>query len=223
MEQMTMTKTHRLLIVDDHPIVRTGLRQMLESDPGLSVVGEAAGGPDALEQMRHHKPDLVLVDIVLESGSGLDLIKQIRAWDENVKILVVSVHDDAIYAERALAAGAHGYVNKTEAPSVILDAIRTILRGKIYLHASMQDAALQRFYHTGAAKAKSPVDTLSDRELEVLGHIGRGLTTRLIASRMMLSPKTVETYREHIKRKLNLKNVTELTHYAVVWSQQTSA
>lgn len=206
----------RILIVDDHPIVRQGLARMIAEEPDLEVCGEAEDASQALRQVTESKPDLVIIDISLKSGTGIELIKQIKARDEQVRMLVSSMHDESLFAERSLRAGAMGYINKQEAADKIIGAIRSVLQGKIYLSSQLTDRVLHRMIG-GKHPEGSPVEGLSDRELEVFELIGSGLTTRQIAAKLHLSPKTVETHRENIKKKLNLVNAIELTRYAVEW------
>jgi DNA-binding NarL/FixJ family response regulator len=212
------TRTMRILIVDDHPIVRQGLALLIANEPDLEVCGEAADAAEAIQLLTTARPDLIVVDISLHSGNGIELIKQIKARDEHARMLVSSMHDEALFAERALRAGAMGYVNKAEATEKVLEAIRQVLRGKIYLSPRMTERMLCRAVGSEENLESSPIDTLSDRELEVFELIGQGLTTRQIANKLHLSPKTVETYRENIKSKLNLTNATELTRHAVQWT-----
>ncbi len=206
----------RVLIVDDHPIVRRGLAELIDQEPDLEVCGEASDAPEALQQVRATHPDVVVVDIALKSGNGIELIKQIKACDSDIKMLVSSMHDESLYAERALRAGAMGYINKREAVDKVIDAIRNVLRDKIYLSGRMTDRVLHQMREGGSIE-QSAVDRLSDRELEVFELIGQGLGTRQIASKLHVSVKTVESYREHIKIKLDLQSGTELTHHAVKW------
>jgi len=207
---------HRVLIVDDHPIVRHGLAELIAADPGLEVCGEAASAEEALQQVEATSPHVVVVDLSLKSGHGIELIEQIRARHEHVKMLVSSVHDEAIFAERALRAGALGYVNKEEATEKIIEAIHHVLEGKIFLSESMSNRLLTTVVD-GQPLGEDPVSSLSNREIEVFEMIGQGLTTKQIAKKLHLSPKTVETHREKIKTKLNLANSTELGHRAVQW------
>ena len=212
----------RILIVDDHPIVRQGLSLLIANEPDLEVCGEAADSGEAVRQLTATRPDLIVVDISLHSGNGIELIKQIRSRDPNVKMLVSSMHDESLFAERALRAGAMGYINKAEATDKVVEAIRQVVRGKIYLSPRMTERMLCRAIGTEESLETSPIDNLSDRELEVFELIGQGLTTRQIANKLHLSPKTVETYRENIKSKLNLSNATELTRHAVQWTLENS-
>jgi DNA-binding NarL/FixJ family response regulator len=208
----------RILIVDDHPIVRRGLAQLIGDEPDLEVCGEAGDVPEALRLVNETQPDLVLIDISLRDGNGIELIKQLKSRDEGLRMLVSSMHDESLFAERCLRAGAKGYISKEEAAEKVVGAIRTVLQGKIYLSAYLADNLLHRMIGGEDSLEHSPIDSLSDRELEVFGLIGQGLTTRKIAEKLHLSPKTVETYRENIKSKLNLKNAAELNRHAVQWA-----
>lgn len=215
-------RSARIMVVDDHPIVRQGLSQLIGSEPGLEVCGEASDAAEALKLLAETKPDLIIVDISLNSGNGIELIKQIKVRDENVRMLVSSMHDESLFAERALRAGAMGYINKAETTDKVFDAIHQVLAGKIYLSDRMTDRMLCRAIGSEEHMTGSPIDSLSDRELEVFELIGQGLTTRQIAAKLHLSPKTVETYRENIKSKLNLNNATELTRHAVQWTLESN-
>jgi len=210
----------RVVIVDDHPLVRRGLAKLISDQSDLELIGEASDAGEAITLIADEKPDLVVIDISLSDMSGLELIKQVKARDPDVKMLVSSMHDESLYAERALRAGAMGYVNKSEAPDKVIDAIRTVLGGNMHLSSQMTDRMLRRVAHGDDVTESTSIDTLSDRELEVFDLIGEALTTREIAERLHLSPKTVETYREHIKDKLNLKNSNELVQHAVTWKLQ---
>lgn len=212
-----MTRTTRVLIVDDHPIVRRGLAELISDEPDLEICGEAADSTEALRLIDSVRPDLIVIDISLQNGNGIELIKQIKARDQGIKMLVSSMHDESLFAERALRAGALGYVNKAEAAESIVEAIRVVLSGKVYVSSRLADRMLHRLVGGDENLERSAIDSLSDRELEVFEFIGKGQTTRQIAMKLHLSPKTVESHRENIKRKLNLANATELTRYAVEW------
>ncbi|MBB02600.1 MAG: DNA-binding response regulator [Planctomyces sp.] len=216
-EQRPATKTVRILLVDDHPVVRQGLRMMIEREGDMQVCGEANGMAEAMKSYFENKPEVVVVDISLHNGSGIELVKELIAHEENLKILVCSMHDESLFADRALHAGAKGYINKEEAMDKLIDAIRRVAAGRVYLSDQMTDRLLCRQVGAGDERPKSALETLSDRELEVFEQIGHGVTTRQIAEKLHLSPKTVETYRENIKHKLNLANATELTQHAVQW------
>lgn len=214
---MLKTGTIRILVVDDHQLVRRGLSVLISAQPDMEVIAEADGPPAAMKLFHEHRPDLVIVDLSLHEGSGLELIKDINAQQTCAKVLVCSMHDELLYAERALRAGAHGYVSKEAGVEELLAAIRRVLDGRVYLSERMTDRMLSRTVGALDDVRQSPVETLSDRELEVFEEIGKGVGTREIAQKLVLSPKTVETYRENIKAKLNLKNATELTRHAVQW------
>lgn len=211
------TGTTRILIVDDHPLVREGLIGLLSAQPDFAVCGEAAGLDEARRIVASTKPDVALIDLTLSDGTGIELIKEFKAKFPDVKLLVVSMHDESLFAERALRAGAVGYVSKQEASRTIVQAIRTILGGKLYLSPNLTDLVVQRAFIAGADLSRPAVDRLTDREMEVFELIGQGLSSRQIAAKLEVSPKTVETHREHIKEKLELSTGTELTRYAVQW------
>ena len=210
-------RARRILVVDDHPVVRHGLREFLAHEPDLEVCGEAADAQEALRMVESLSPDLMIVDISLNGTSGIDLIKRVRAQWPEVRMLVSSMHDEEFYADRALAAGAMGYVCKNEAVSSVLDAIRMVLHGTVYLSPAMTERILRRIRPAEGAESKSPVAGLSDRELEVFEAIGRGRSTREIAGHLHLSVKTIETHRENIKRKLGLTGNTELLQRSCRW------
>jgi DNA-binding NarL/FixJ family response regulator len=213
----TGTKPVKILIVDDHPIVREGLAARIARQPDLAVCGEAEDVNTALELVKSTGPDLVIVDLSLKSGQGLDLIRRIHAFSESTKTLVSSMYDESLYAERALRAGALGYVNKQEMSEKIIEAIRQVLDGKIYLSPNMTERLLHRAVGAQPQLVQSPVETLSDRELEIFKLVGLGKTTRQIAGELHLSIKTVETHRENIKSKLHIVNAAELSREAVQW------
>lgn len=207
----------RIMIVDDHPVVRQGLAQLIAQQPDMEICAEAESVAGAFRTYLTASPDLTVIDLSLSDGSGIELIKEIKARNENARMLVTSMHDESLFAERVLRAGAKGYVSKQEATTNLLDAIRQVLDGRVYLSSSMSDQMLHRMVAGNDVSEQSPIDSLSDRELEVFEMIGQGLTTRQIAAKLDLSPKTVETYRENIKAKLNLANGTALTRHAVQW------
>lgn len=208
----------RIVIVDDHALVREGLSKLVNEEPDLEVCGDAADVPGALELVEVEEPDVIVVDISLSGQSGLELIKQINTRFPSIHILALSMHDEKLFAERALRAGAEGYVNKEAPPDKVIEAIREVLAGRIYLSDEMSNRILQRLVDRDQRVEQSPIDTLSDRELEVLELIGRGLTTRQIARELHLSRKTIDTYRDHLKTKLQIKTANELVRYAVAWT-----
>jgi len=218
--QETTRGVVRILIVDDHPVVREGLAMHLASQPDLEVCGEAEDVPGALALLASVRPDMAIIDISLKNGNGLDLIRRIKDRHDAVRILVWSMYPENLYAERALRAGAHGYLNKGHVTHHVLDAIRAILQGKVYVSGELADQLLRRVVGKTAPEP-SPISRLSDRELEVFQLMGQGRTTESIAERMHVSPKTVETYRARIKEKLGLSNITELIQRAAQWVVET--
>ncbi len=211
------TATTRIVIVDDHPLVREGLIGLLAAQSDFVVCGEAAGAADARQVVAATRPDVAIIDLTLSDGSGIELIKEFRASYPEIKLLVLSMHDESLFAERALRAGALGYVSKHEASRTIVQAVRTILAGKLYLSPKMTELVVQRAFVAGADLSRPAVDRLTEREREVFELIGQGLSSRQIAVKLEVSPKTIETHREHIKEKLELTTSTELTRYAVQW------
>jgi len=214
-----MDSVRRILIVDDHPMVRRGLADMVCGELGLEVCAEASDAGEALEKLSSACPDLIIIDLSLKGGSGLELIKQVKAQSNEVKMLVVSMHDEKLFAERVLHAGAQGYINKEASPAEFIQAIRSVLQGKVYLSPQMTERVLERCVDQDVAElGASPIERLTDRELEVFLLIGKGLTTRQIAKHLSLSVKTIETHRDSIKQKLNVRTGAELNRQAVAWS-----
>jgi len=213
----TTPVTTRIVIVDDHPLVREGLIGLLAAQSDFAVCGEAAGVAEARQVVAETKPDVAIIDLTLSDGTGIELIKELRASYSGVKLLVLSMHDESLFAERALRAGAVGYVSKHEASRTIVQAVRTILAGKLYLSPNMTELVVQRAFVSGDDHSRPAVERLTEREREVFELIGQGLSSRQIAVKLEVSPKTVETHREHIKEKLDLTTATELTRYAVKW------
>jgi len=213
----------RILIVDDHPLMRKGLALAIDAEPDLSVVAQAEDAEQALEAIEESNPDLAIVDISLPGMSGLELLKHMQALKPELRVLVVSRHDEALYAERAIRAGARGYVMKLEAADVIVKAIRRVMNGGIYVSDDINERLLLGIARGRDSLAKSPLEVLSDRELEVFELTGRGRSTREIAEKLHLSIKTVESYRARIKDKLNLTNAAELMQHAVNWVEGEGA
>ena len=209
----------RVLIVDDHPITRQGLAALINAEHNLIVCGEADNGPSAIEQVITLAPDVALVDVTLKSSNGLELMKQLRAVRPEMPVLMMSMHDESLFAERALRAGAKGYIMKLETGSRILVALRAALEGEIFLSEKMKNRMLRRFTHTGLTEVTYAIDSLSDREMEVFQLIGSGYGTRQIAERLHLSVKTIDSYREHLKSKLRLDGSTELVRHAIQWAK----
>lgn len=209
----------RILVVDDHPIVRLGIRQMLAAEPDLDVCAEAESADAAKQLIVDAHPDLAIIDLSLAEGTGLDLIRSLRESMPTMPVLVLSMHDEALFAERVLRAGARGYIMKREAITGLVRAIRHVLSGRIYVSEGMAQAVLERLGHDGAAP-DNPLANLTDRELEVFDLIGRGQSTGAIAEQMGVSIKTIETYRSNIKNKLNLKDATDLIRFAATWAER---
>ena len=215
-------KKFRILLVDDHPIVRQGLALLIDRESDLCVCGEAEGAHSAFHAITTLRPDMVVLDISLNGPDGLDVLKEIRANTTNLPVLILSMHDESIYAERAMRAGANGYIMKQEATEKVLVAIRRILQGEVYLSDRLTNTMLQQ-YVRGASPAKgSPLVNLTDRELEVFRLIGEGHGTRQIAEELHLSVKTIESYQAHIKEKLALRNARELVQHAIEWTVNLS-
>jgi DNA-binding NarL/FixJ family response regulator len=213
----TTRRKNRVLIVDDHPIVRQGLRRLIEQEEDLTVCGEAETTREAKAAIRELKPDVVIVDISLKQGDGIELVKDARAHYPALPLLVLSMHDESIYAERMLSAGANGYIMKQAASDQFLVALRRVLEGGIYVSEVVGNSMIQKFASGGAYISANPIDRLSNRELQILHMIGRGLSTRQAAEALNLSVKTVESHRQRIKRKLNLSTGSQLVQYAVNW------
>jgi len=213
----------KIVIVDDHPIVRAGLAALIATQSDLEVCGQAEDADTALRLIESEAPHLAVVDLSLKESNGLDLIKRLRVAFGNVRILVSSIHDEVVYAERALNAGALGYINKQEATRNMLAAIRQVLRGQVYLSPRMSECLLHRMVGSRGDEGSDAVETLSDRELEVFRMIGRGMTSGDIADRLHLSPKTVQTYRQRIKLKLGIETAAELATRASRWVLEETA
>ncbi len=211
------TRKSRILLVDDHPIVRQGLALLIEREPDLCVCGEAEGAHGAFQAIASLQPDIVVLDISLNGPDGLDVLKEIRTKTGELPVLILSMHDESIYAERAMRAGANGYIMKQEATERVLVAIRRILQGEVYLSDRLTNTMLQQFVR-GAPGKNTPLLNLTDRELEVFRLIGEGHGTRQIAEELHLSVKTIESYQAHIKEKLSLKNARELVQHAIEWT-----
>lgn len=223
MKRSQTKKRARILIVDDHPAVREALASRIGRQHDLEVCGEAADMTEALRLSAETRPDLAVVDISLKTCSGIDLIKRIKDRNDHVRMLVWSMHSESLYAERALRAGALGYINKDQATDKIIEAIRRVLEGKVYLSDEMAEKMLHRAVGGGRKEpARSSLDALADRELEVFRLIGQGVKTAAIAERLHLSVKTVETYRDRIRQKLDLSDGTELAHYATQWALENA-
>lgn len=210
----------KILLVEDHPITRQGLKLLINNEPDLTVCGEAADAQEALKAIDKHRPDVALVDITLPKKSGLELIKDVYAIYPDVKTLVLSMHDEALYAERVLRAGGRGYLMKDEGGEKLLEAIRRVLEGQIYVSERMASSILESFSGGSPTRNKaSLIKGLTDREFEVFQLIGRGRGTREIAEALHVSVKTIEAHRQNIKEKLNCQSAPEMVRYAVRWEE----
>jgi len=216
-----MTIKKKVLIIDDHPILRKGLSMLINQEPDLVVVAEADNAQRALEMIDAHKPDMLIVDISLPGIDGIELIKTVKLNYRDIPSLVVSMHDESLFAERALRAGARGYIMKQEALEKVLVAIRRVLGGEIFVSDRITTSMLQKLVSSDDKAISSPIGLLSNRELTVFRMIGQGLKTSEIAEKLHLSVKTIESYRAHIKEKLKLSDGTELLKYAIQWVQNT--
>jgi DNA-binding NarL/FixJ family response regulator len=210
----------RILVVDDHPMTREGIAHLIRHEAGLAVAGEVGTARAALAAVKRNPPDLVLADLSLEERSGLDLIKDLHVLHPAIPVLVFSMHYESLYAERAIRAGARGYIMKSEGAARLLDAIRSVLSGNVHLSEAMRDRAVFRFTHGPAAVKGDNAAALSDRELEVFHLVGQALGTQDIATRLQISTSTVETHRAHLKQKLGLRTATELVRAAVEWHER---
>jgi len=207
----------RILVVDDHPFMRAGLAQLISRQPDLAVCGEAGNPAEAFRELARGIPDLVLTDLTMPGRSGLEFIKDLQATEPGLAVLVISMHDEAIYAERVLRAGGRGYIMKEAGGDNLLAAIRQVLRGEVYVSPRMSARILEAMSGRTPRGSTSPIGKLTDREFEVLQLIGAGQSTRDIAAQLHLSTKTVDVHRGHIKEKLELKDTTALVRYAVRW------
>jgi DNA-binding NarL/FixJ family response regulator len=210
---------YRIIIVDDHPVVRSGLTQFIGHQQGLTVCAEAGNGHEALELVREHKPDVVVLDITLGQENGLELIAKIKSRAGAIPVLVLSMHDELLYAERALRAGASGYIMKDASTAEVVEAIRKILRGELYLSAEMSKRLVNRAVNHEAPVNNTAVSTLTNRELHIFELIGQGRKSSEIADSLHISIKTVEAHRANIQKKLSLQDHIELLRYASHWTQ----
>jgi DNA-binding NarL/FixJ family response regulator len=207
----------RIAVVDDHPLFRERLCQLIDNEPDMEVCGEAESAEQALRLIRSVRPDLAIVDIALKSSSGLELIRSVKALSIGVPVLVLSMHEQSVYADRAFRAGASGYITKSQEAAEVLMAMRSVLAGKVYLSQQMTSDLLKSLGATGIRSVARSVDRLTDRELQVLELVGRGRTTREIANLLKLGVATIDTYRARIKEKMNFRNATDLVHFAIRW------
>ena len=209
--------TRRVLLVDDHPVVRDGLRQIIQRESDLMVCGEVETARAVRAAIKEFHPDIVVTDLSLRQGDGMEVVRDVRAQYPRLPILVLSMHDEAIYAERVLAVGANGYIMKKAASQEFLMALRRVLEGQVYVSTAMNSILIERLVAKTEAASTDPIHDLSNRELQVLQMMGRGLPTREIANLLNLSVKTVESHRHRLKRKLKLESGVQLVRYAVTW------
>lgn len=207
----------QIYLVEDHPVVRRGLSSLIEPESDLTISGETGSAKEAQQHLSETTPDLVILDLSLEEGSGLNLLEHLHTTQPDLKILVVSMHDEILYARRALDNGAQGYLMKSNATEKVVEAIRHVLDGNVYLSPEMTSAIVKERVGGGGAPDRSPHDNLTDRELEVLMLMGEGYERREIAESLALSPKTIDTYKSHLKQKLSLDTNAGLRRYAAVW------
>ncbi|HKB89194.1 MAG TPA: response regulator transcription factor [Opitutaceae bacterium] len=212
----------RIVLVDDHPVTRQGVAALIDQEPSLCVCGEADNAPAALSLIQKLSPDLAIIDISLKTTNGIELTKSIRATAPTLPVLVMSMHDEGLYAERAVRAGAQGYIMKQEASEKILTAIHSVLHGEIFLSPQIKDRILNRMLNKKNKPVGFSIDSLSDREMEVFQLIGNGFGSRQIAAKLNLSVKTIDSYREHLKIKLQLRTSSELIRYAIQWVKSES-
>ncbi|HNW07619.1 MAG: response regulator transcription factor [Verrucomicrobia bacterium] len=210
----------RILLVDDHPLVRERLAEIINQEPDLMVCGEAQDRAGALAAMAAHRPELAIIDLALKDSDGLELIKDIRLHWPNVLMLVVSMYEESLYAERVIRAGARGYVTKQEATRDILSAIRRVLSGRVYLNENVSARIIDRLADRSVPGAATPAEMLADRELQVFELLGRGLVVKEIARRLRIATKTVDTYRRRIREKLNLQTSSQLLQHAISWTRR---
>ena len=222
-QKQNRRKSKRIVIVDDHPVLRKGLGRIINSNDDFVICGEAGEANEGMALIRRERPDLVIADIGLPGASGIELTKNIRAEFPSMPVLILSMHEESLYAMRALRAGATGYIIKQEAIEKIADAVREVLSGRRYLSPAISQQLSTNSEEQAEARSATPIAQLTDRELEILGLIGKGREVREIAEQLRLSPKTVETHRTHIKEKLNLKNARGVARFAVQWLAEQSA
>jgi DNA-binding NarL/FixJ family response regulator len=213
----------RILIVDDHPILRMGMRELLNQEEGFEVCAVAENISSARKAIKETNPDMAIIDISLAGDNGLDLVKEISSSNKSISMLVLSMHDESVWAERAIRAGARGYIMKKEAAESIVAAVRNIMDGKVHVSEKIMARLLDKFHINPDSSTASTEEALTDRELEVFRLIGLGLSTREIASRMNLGIKTIGTYRDRIKQKLRIKSGAELIRRAVLWTEKDTS
>lgn len=218
-EENEIACPRKVLVVDDHELMRMALVQLIGQEQDLVVCGETEDAPGALKAIEELKPDIAIVDISLKQSHGIELIKDIKVRWPDFRVLVLTMHDESFYAERVLRAGAMGYVTKAEVSSKVIEGIRKVLDGEVYISDAMASKVLTKLVGQKGGQTSFPIDTLSDREFEVFEMIGQGLQSKEIAQRLHLSKKTIDAHREHIKKKLSLESATDVLMYAIQWAQ----
>lgn len=213
----TLQEVAKIVVVDDHGIVRFGYAQLIDQEPSMEVVGMAEGEREGLDLVKLEHPDLVIVDLSLQEGDGMDLIRSILSFDKDIKVLVISAHDENLFAHRVMAAGASGFISKKEAPQKLIEGIQTILKGDFYFSATLTKTLLRGCMGSSRARPAEGIGSLSNRELQVFEHIGNGRSTRQIADAMYLSVKTIERHKENIKQKLGIEHAAQLAQHATGW------
>jgi len=215
-----INRKQKIFIVEDHPIFRDGITQLINKEDDMIVIGGCENSNECLKQIKDNRPDLIIIDITLKNSCGIELTKEIKKLYPNIPVLILSMHEELVFADRVLKAGARGYITKREATSKVINAIRKVLKGKIYICDTMVDHFLERSITGGQNFTSSPIERLSGREFEVFNLIGKGMTNKTIAEILTINTNTISTYRERIKEKLNLQNNTELNRYAMQWTQK---
>jgi DNA-binding NarL/FixJ family response regulator len=211
----------KILLVDDHPLIRKGIALTLEAEPTFEICCQVSSGEEALEMLSRIEADAAIVDVSLPGMNGIELIKHMKTAKPDLKILVVSRHDEEVYAERAIRSGANGYIMKQEAGEVLINGVKKILAGGVFVSQAINERMLQNMLNNKGTSEQSPFELLSDRELEVFEHIGRGVVTKDIAEKMHVSVKTIETYKARMKEKLGFETSLELTRSAIQWVQES--
>ncbi len=212
----------KVYLVDDHPLLRDGITRLINRQKDLTVCGESENISGALKGIPEKKPDIAIVDLTLEDGSGLSLVEKLSSSHSTLPVLVLSMHDESVYAERCLKAGARGYIMKREPPKEVLSALRTILEGRLYISEKLGPKLINKFLSNKLKPSQSPVDYLTTRELEVYQLIGKGLQKKEIAEQLNLRIKTVENYTEHLKKKMNFKNLHETITHAIKFNSENT-
>ena len=207
----------KIYLIDDHPVMVRGVRQLIDAESNMQVAGASPDWTVALKEIADIKPEVVVLDVTLANANGIEVLKNLRVHFPELKVLMLSMHDENLFAMRSMKAGAHGYIMKMSATEEVVSAINQVMKGEIYLSKTMAKKTMAHMVGRKGEAAASPLERLSDREIEVFQMVGEGMTTRNIAEKLFLSVKTIETHKSHIKEKLNLENANELTQQAILW------